>query len=33
MTIAKIFPDISISLDGKLLSKASHVKFLGKGLQ
>ena len=29
MTIGKRCPDIAISLDGKLLSKASHVKFLG----
>ena len=29
MTIGKRGPDIAISLDGKLLSKESHVKFLG----
>ncbi len=29
MTIGKRGPDIAISIDGKLLSKASHFKFLG----
>ena len=29
MTIGKRCPDIAISLGGRLLSKARHVKFLG----